>query len=631
MLTNDVQIYFIDTVIIGTGCAGYNTADTLYRQNKKDIAIITNGKFLGTSRNTGSDKQTYYKLSLSGGQQDSVFDMAKDLFQGGAMHGDTALNLAASSVEAFMKLVYLGVPFPKNDFGEYVGYQTDHDQRQRATSCGPLTSKCMTEALEKEIEKHNIKIFDHHHVIKIITENNCVKGVLALHQTKDASQLVLFVSNNVVMATGGPATCYLDSVYPTSQAGLTGLALLSGAKGVNLCEWQYGLASIDFRWNVSGTYQQVLPRYVSVDQEGNEREFLYDYFNTKEDALYMEFLKGYQWPFDSKKVAFSSLIDLIVHNETKNKGNKVYLDFRQDPMGLENFDNLHKEAYTYLKNSDALVKKPIERLKIMNKKAIELYKAHNIDLETQMLQIAVCAQHLNGGIEVDKNCMSSVQNLYVVGEAAGDFGIYRPGGTALNATQVDSMHAANSIVEHIAPLSLSFCHEQALAQTKADITALQTEGKESLNHLLVHFESLMSQHAGHIRNPHEMKKLFDQILSYVKNYFVLTKATEETLVKAYYVYDMMLVQLGVLSANMRSASSFKSRGGALVLNPQEESNFKLLKENALKGYTPLTSEQDNLDTQVVTSFDSFTVTSSLQKVRPLVLKEDWFEKVWNKQ
>ena len=64
--------YSYDVVIIGSGCAGYNCADWLYDFGVKNIAIITEGVNKGTSRNTGSDKQTYYKLSLSGDEGDSV-------------------------------------------------------------------------------------------------------------------------------------------------------------------------------------------------------------------------------------------------------------------------------------------------------------------------------------------------------------------------------------------------------------------------------------------------------------------------------------------------------------------------------------------------------------------------------
>ena len=55
-----------NTVIVGSGAAGYNAADTLYSLGQTDIIMVTNGINRGTSRNTGSDKQTYYKLSMAG-------------------------------------------------------------------------------------------------------------------------------------------------------------------------------------------------------------------------------------------------------------------------------------------------------------------------------------------------------------------------------------------------------------------------------------------------------------------------------------------------------------------------------------------------------------------------------------
>ena len=81
------------TLIIGTGCAGYLAAERLFDMGVRDIAILTEGRQMGTSRNTGSDKQTYYKLSLCGGDGDSVREMAQTLFDGGAVNGDTALCL----------------------------------------------------------------------------------------------------------------------------------------------------------------------------------------------------------------------------------------------------------------------------------------------------------------------------------------------------------------------------------------------------------------------------------------------------------------------------------------------------------------------------------------------------------
>ena len=63
---NDISVKRIslDALVIGTGAAGYNAALRLDDYGVKDVAIVTEGVKMGTSRNTGSDKQTYYKMNL---------------------------------------------------------------------------------------------------------------------------------------------------------------------------------------------------------------------------------------------------------------------------------------------------------------------------------------------------------------------------------------------------------------------------------------------------------------------------------------------------------------------------------------------------------------------------------------
>jgi len=168
----DLEVYNLNTVVVGSGASGFNAADRLHNYGQKDIAIVTEGINQGTSRNTGSDKQTYYKLTLAGKENDSVLEMAKTFYAGGSMDGDIALIEASLSAQSFYHLVDIGVPFPHNRYGEFVGYKTDHDPRQRATSAGPLTSKLMTENLEEEVKNKNIKIFDGYQVIWVLTDEN---------------------------------------------------------------------------------------------------------------------------------------------------------------------------------------------------------------------------------------------------------------------------------------------------------------------------------------------------------------------------------------------------------------------------------------------------------------------------
>jgi len=450
-------VHSLNTLVIGSGAAGLNAAVRLHGHGQTDIAIVTGRFGAGTSAESGSDKQTYYKLSLAGDLPDSAFDMARDLAAGGSMHGDIALAEAQGSLEAFFHLVELGVPFPHDRYGAYVGYKTDHDPRQRATSAGPLTSKLMFEALAAEVRRRGIKVFDGHEAIAILTAGEGAArrtiGALALDTKRSGGPgrgFVLFNTVNVIAATGGPGGMYEHSVYPESQSGSHGLLFEAGAVAHNLTESQFGLASVKFRWNVSGSYQQVVPRYISTDARGgDEREFLNDYFPDMGALATAVFLKGYQWPFDPRKAVDggSSLIDLLVYDETVGKGRRVFLDFRGDARGngrLAPFEpgQLGAEAHGYLERSGALMAAPIARLRKMNGPAVDLYRSHGIDLAREPLEIAVCAQHNNGGFRGSIWWESSVRGLFPVGEVCGTHGVTRPGGSALNAGQVGSARAA---------------------------------------------------------------------------------------------------------------------------------------------------------------------------------------------
>lgn len=443
------RVYSCNTAIVGSGAAGFNAADRLWKLGQHDIALVTENRVSGTSRNTGSDKQTYYKLTLSGGDPDSVREMAETLFSGRCVDGDIALCEAALSTQCFLKLVELGVPFPRNRYGEYIGYKTDHDPRRRATSVGPYTSKQMTECLERAVIEEGVPILDKLQVIKVLVQENTVCGLLCIYVNaeKAADRFVLIRCRNIIYATGGPAGMYADSVYPLSQFGASGLALEAGVKGKNLTEWQYGLASIAPRWNVSGTYMQVLPRVYSTAADGSdEREFLMDFFSDAQDMLSRLFLKGYQWPFDVRKVADgSSIIDILVYLESC-KGRRVYLDYRKNPVdGRFDYEKLLPEAREYLERAGACFGTPIERLAHMNQPAIDFYQDKGVDLHTEPLEIALCAQHNNGGLSIDSWWQTNVQGFFAVGEVAASHGVYRPGGTALNAGQVGSTRAAQYI------------------------------------------------------------------------------------------------------------------------------------------------------------------------------------------
>ena len=452
-------LHSANTLVIGSGAAGLRAAIELNELGQQEVLMATDRLGAGTSFNAGSDKQTFYKLSLAGAAPDSPHRMAEDLFSGGCMHGDVALCEAGHSAAAFLGLVRMGVPFPHDRFGCYPGFKTDNDPLGRASSAGPLTSRIMCERLSDEVRARRTPVLDDHSVVALLYEDDekrgrTVIGAVAVHPasrgTNNPFGIVLFNAKNIILATGGPAGIYEDSVYPESQRGSTGIALEIGAAARNLTESQFGIASLRPRWNLSGSYQQVVPRYVSTDKSGSgEKEFLNAFFPDMKTLAGAIFRKGYQWPFDAARVLDrgSSLIDLLVFRETRILGRRVFMDYTRNPSGPDGspvFSSaiLDEEARIYLDNSGALKSAPIERLKAMNPAACELYSGRGVDLAKDKLEIAVCAQHLNGGLAGNIWWESNIRHLFPVGEVNGSHGVRRPGGSALNAGQVGAMRAA---------------------------------------------------------------------------------------------------------------------------------------------------------------------------------------------
>lgn len=559
-----------DAIIIGSGAAAYSVADWLYKEKIENIAIITENRYSGTSRNTGSDKQTYYKLSMDGKSLDSPYKMATDMCKAGCTDGEKMYLQAINSIRSFLRLYEYGVNFPTDGFGGFPGYKTDHDDTVRATSVGPLTSKVMTEKLEKRVLEYNgTVLFENRQVVEIATHGNRAIGVVALNT--ESNKFEVYACKNVVCATGAPACVYADSVYPESQHGMTGIMLGAGVKLCNFTQWQYGMASVDFRWNVSGSFMQVVPRFVSIDENGNEYEFLNDYFEKSEDVFNNIFLKGYQWPFSYERMNLSSKIDVAVHNETE-KGRKVYLDYTRNPEGFD-FDLLSEEAKGYLVSNNAVGKTPIERLEVLNPKAIDVYARQNIDIHTRKLRIAVCAQHNNGGVNTDNNYETDVSSLYVIGEAAGTFGLARPGGTALNDTQVSGLLAAR----HIASKEIGYAFEKELDDYENRYDELSKEFEVDPDTDYSYVPAEMSICAGFLRDKNRCEALLEDVSRILLDMPLKNKS----LSRYFYDFDMLLSAKALLESILSEMSITGSRGGAVFIKDGETVNEDMVYRDCL--------------------------------------------------
>lgn len=631
----------VHTLVIGSGAAGLNSAIQVHAGGCEDVLIITEGLHAGTSINTGSDKQTYYKIAMNGAEDDSPESLARSYYAGGSMHGDLALVEAALSGRAFLNLVNLGVPFPRDAYGQFVGYKTDHDPLQRATSVGPYTSREMCRTLIREMQRRDITCREQRVVVSLLTlsqdgEKRAAGAIVVnLGGSKTETPFEVYTADNVVFAVGGPGGLYKTSVYPNVHTGAIGLALLEGAQAQSLPESQYGMASIKFRWNVSGTFMQVIPRFISTAADGvsEVQEFLPAYFDSTGKMNTAVFLKGYQWPFDPRKVrGGSSIVDILVYIETVQKGRRVFLDFRENCAGFS-LQDLDQEAHNYLKNSDGLLETPIKRLAKMNPQAIQLYKDHGIDITLEPLEIGVCAQHNNGGLAGNLWWESTnVKHLFPVGEVNGSHGVYRPGGSALNAGQVGGFRAAEYINAQYSEATLDRETAQSLARERVSELAAWTkksaQATTSWQQARETLQQRMSEAGAHIRDAAKLAQA--KSAAWTQYQTLMDEACEyqglEGLAEALRNLQLCFAHAVYLEALAFAVSSGTgSRGSALVTDADGLPAHPLLGE-AWKFAAEDPSFRDRV-LQTVADQEGQVDNQWMQR-RALPQVDNWFETAW---
>ena len=297
------------------------------------------------------------------------------------------------------------------------------------------------------------------------------------------------------------------------------------------------------------------------------------------------------------------------------------------------------EARDYLKQAGACFGTPIERLKHMNEPAIHFYQDHHVDLYKERLEIAVCAQHNNGGLSADSWWETGISGLYAVGEVCASHGVTRPGGTALNAGQVGAVRAAEGIrLKKVAQTENTendfrdadvkeTLRKEAFKRIRLSENA---KGDIALSALWLKASKRMSAVAGMIRSRAQMEKALEETSEDVKNFEkkVCTPSVSQ-LPMFYKLYDMLLSQKVYLFAMLDYAKAGgASRGSALYTDPEGElPGFEGCEPFGELYRCKLDRKDHGKEVQEVVLKDG-EVISSRRPVRPIPDVDYFFENQW---
>ena len=261
----------------------------------------------------------------------------------------------------------------------------------------------------------------------------------------------------------------------------------------------------------------------------------------------------------------------------------------------------------------------------MNPIAIELYASNGIDITKEYLECAVCAQHNNGGLMGNIWWESNLKHFFPAGEINGSFGVYRPGGSALNATQTGGRRAAQYIARHYntAPdIQAVDCIQENVTKifefidkitknppSECEVPVLKAEVQQNMSTNGAHIRSLASAEKGIAFCLDRLAKLENE----------LSVTSLDCLPEVFKTKNILLTQL----AYLHTIAKYIQDGG------QSRGSYLVTASEAMDADIQIDSA--NSSRALITEFGcDLSVKCRWEDIRPIPEEDNWFENVWRK-
>jgi L-aspartate oxidase len=460
-----------DFLVIGSGIAGLSFALKVAEQGK--VLIITKA-----NEDETNTKYAQGGIAAVWDEHDNFEKHINDTLDAGANLSDeeavrTVVTQAPTRIKELMEI---GTSFDKTSNGNFDLAREGGHSEHRILHYKDATGKEIERALLQKIHEHkNITIVNHYFAIDIITQHHL--GELVTSKTKDITCYGVYVLNIhtqmvetilakvTCMATGGVGQVYATTTNPLIATG-DGIAMVYRAKG--------HVQDMEF--------VQFHP--TSLYNPGEQPSFLISeavrgFGAVLRTADGKEFMQKYD---ERASLAPRDIVARAIDTEMKISGNEhVYLDCRHlDRKGfIEHFPNIYNKCMSL-----------------------------DIDPFKIMIPVVPAAHYLCGGIIVDRNSLSTIQNLYAVGECART-GLHGANRLASNSLLEAVVYAHNA--------SLDAKQKVETVSFKENIPNWNAEGTEHAEEMVLITQSLkevqqiMSNYVGIVRSELRLQRAFDRL------------------------------------------------------------------------------------------------------------------------
>ena len=367
-----------DAIIIGSGAAGLGLALSL--PEHLNIAVLSK-----LDMNEGNTFYAQGGISAVLDKKDSIKSHIKDtLIAGAGLSNESIVELVVENGKASIDwLIENNVAFStdqpsKGEDKLHLSREGGHSHRRVVHANDSTGKEVQTSLSDLAVQKKNIKIFEHHNVIDLVTYQNetdgkkHINGCYVLDTKKDT--VISMQAPCVTLATGGASKVYLYTSNPDVSTG-DGIAMA----------WRAGsrVANMEFmQFHPTCLFHPEAKSFLISEAVRGEGGLL-----TLPDGS--RFMPG----FDKRaELAPRDTVARAIDHEIKRLGiDSVFLDMshRTSEFTKSHFPMLHKRCLEF-----------------------------GFDMAKEPLPVVPAAHYTCGGVMTDEHGCTDIKGLYAIGETA---------------------------------------------------------------------------------------------------------------------------------------------------------------------------------------------------------------------